>query len=160
MRAAAIAVLMSLATAGAAWAHDYIVVSSSDPAIAKGTALDGGAIVPLANGRSLTVMSVAGEVKTYRGGQGVIRLPQPPEATNATAFDALATLVRRAPPRRIVGAVRGSGVCRPVEELTNLDLIMTAEAEGCRVNAKAALDAYVARQAAAEAAAASGTTTK
>lgn len=148
VRSGAVAVLVSFAMVGAAWAGDYIVVSSTDPIIAKGTALDGGAIVPLASGRELTIMSVNGAVRTYRGGEGVVRLPRLAEATNATAFDALLQLVRRTPPRRVTGAMRSVGTCRPVEELTNLDLIMTAEANNCRANASAALDIYIAREAA------------
>jgi hypothetical protein len=161
MRTAFFAAAATMLLTGAAMAHDYIVVSSSDPAIAKGVMLTGGAVVPLASGRSLTVMSPTGQLNTYRGGGAVVVLPKLATATDPGFFDALAGLVRRPPPRRITGAMRGGPtgavrgvtgpvtVCAPAGELTTVEQIVAADAAGCAMTAKIALDAYVQNQAAA-----------
>jgi hypothetical protein len=135
---------------GAAMAHDYIVVNSTDPAIAKGATLNGGAVVPLASGRLLTVMSASGDLSTYRGGDLGVTLPRPATATEPGPFDALAALVRRPAPRRITGAMRGPSACAPAPELTTLEQIVAANAAGCTMTAKIALDAYIERSTASE----------
>jgi len=158
MRTAIFAAAATMLLTGAALAHDYIVVSSSDPAIAKGVVLSGGAVVPLASGRSLTVMSPTGQLNTYRGGAGAVVLPKLETATDPGFIDALAALVRRPPPRRVTGAMRGGPTgavrgaiglvpaCAPAAELTTVEQIVAADAAGCGMTAKAALDAYLQTQ--------------
>lgn len=146
MRTAILAAAASALLTGAALAHDYIVVSSNDPAIAKGVVLDGGAIVPLAAGRTLTVMSATGATSTFRGGEAVVALPRLATAAEPGFLDALAALVRRPPPRRVTGAMRGPSSCAPAAELTTVEQIVAADAAGCGMTAKVALDAYVQRQ--------------
>lgn len=158
MRTAIFAVAATMLLTGAAMAHEYIVVSSSDPAIAKGVTLSEGAVVPLASGRSLTVMSPTGRLTTYRGGAGAVVLPKLAMAADPTSFDALAALVRRPPARRISGAMRGGGagnargpsgptpVCAAAEELVTVEQIVAADAAGCGMTAKVALEAYLQNQ--------------
>lgn len=141
------ALATGLLLSGAAHANDYVVVNSTDPAIAKGAAFDRGAVVPVAPGSALTVISSTGRLSTHRAAGGFVSLPQLAAAPQPGVAEKIASILRRPAPRRVTGAMRGPAGCAPVGDLTTLDLILAAETAGCTLNAKRALDAYLAREA-------------
>lgn len=146
MRKLLIGVAVSVAFGGAAMASDYIVVSSTEPAIARGQAFDAGAKVALGAGKTLTVMRASGEVTTLRGGPAGATIPGARvAAADVARFETLRALVEPPPTGRTFGARRG-GICPAAETLTSLDdIVRTAEASGCKTVARQALDAYLAK---------------
>jgi hypothetical protein len=145
MRRALLGVLLAAAFAGAADASDYIVVGSSDPSVKRGMALDAGARVPVAAGKTLTFMRASGEVATLTAGANGVTLPGARVASADSArMDSLKALLEPPPPGRTFGARRGSAICPPVSSLTSLDdILKTAETAGCKDAARQALDAYI-----------------
>jgi hypothetical protein len=147
MRRSLIGVVLALAFAGAANASDFIVVNSTDPGVKKGQALDAGAHVAVATGKTLTVMRLSGEVTTLTAGPAGVTLPNVRLATaDAARFDNLKALIDPPPPGRTFGARRGGGICPPVASLVTLDdILRVADGPGCKAEARAALDAYIAK---------------
>src|SRR4051812_26221270 len=74
----------------AALAGDYIVVRSTDPAIARGQSFDAGAKVALGTGRMLTLMHASGDIVRVNGAPGGVLLPK--RAANQAEADRLAIL--------------------------------------------------------------------
>lgn len=146
MRKLLIGVVLSVAFGGAAAASDYIVVSSSDPSIPRGQALDAGARVALGAGKTITVMRATGEVMTLKGGaSGVVVPAAKMAAADSARFETLRALVEPPPQGRTFGARRG-GICPAIESLTTLDdIVRVAETSGCKTVARKALDAYLAQ---------------
>ena len=146
MRRALIGVVLALGIAGVAQASDFIVVYSTDPGIKRGQALDGGARVPLAAGKTLTLMRASGEITTVQGSASGVVLPGTRLAQADTGrLDSLKALLAPPPEGRTFGARRG-GFCPPVESLTTLDdILRVADTSGCKSEAREALDAYVAK---------------
>ncbi|WP_293374180.1 hypothetical protein [Phenylobacterium sp. SCN 70-31] len=144
MRRLLLGAVLSAACGTAAVAADYIVVSSTDPAIKRGQAFDAGTRVPLGVGKSITVMRPSGEVTTLRGASGGATLPAARvAAADAARFETLRALVEPPPVGRTFGARRG-GICPAIESLTTLDdIVRTAESSGCKTVARQALDAYL-----------------
>jgi hypothetical protein len=129
---------------GAAAAQDFIVLNSTDQAFAKGVELRSGQRVNLSPGKTMTLISVSGEVRTLTGGTLGAVIPKATTATpQPSAIAALRAMVLRPPPRRVVGAMRGMGNCPKLEELKTMDTIVAAETRGCTTVAKAALEAYL-----------------
>jgi hypothetical protein len=150
MRKLLIGVALSLAFGGVAVASDYIVVSSSDPAIKRGQAFDAGARVALGAGKTMTLMRATGEVITVRGAAAGATIPGGQlAAADAARFETLRALVEPPPQGRTFGARRG-GICPALESLTTLDdIVRVAETSGCKTVARQALDAYLAKTGAA-----------
>jgi hypothetical protein len=146
MRKTLIGLAMSFAFGGTALASDYIVVSSTDPAIARGQAFDAGAKVALGPGKTVTLMRASGEVTTLKGGPSGAVVPGAKlAAADAARFDTLRALVEPPPTGRTFGARRG-GLCPAVESLTSLDdIVQVAQTSGCKTVARQALDAYLAK---------------
>ena len=146
MRKLMIAAAFSLAFGGVAVASDYIVVTSSDPAIKRGQAFDAGAKVALGAGKSLTLMRASGELVTVRGAAAGATIPGAKlAAADAARFEAIRSLVQPPPEGRTFGARRG-GICQPAETLVTLDQIVAAsEQSGCKSVARQALEAYLAK---------------
>ena len=146
MRRGIYGVVLALALGGVANASDFIVVSSTDASIARGTAYDAGARVPLATGKTLKLMRPTGEVTTVQGGASGVVLPGQKLAANDTArFDTLKALLDPPPAGRTFGARRG-GFCPPAESLTTMDdIVRVAQTSGCKAEARTALDAYLAK---------------
>ena len=143
-------VLALAAASGLAAAADYIVVRSTDSAIAKGTALASGTRVPLASGAVLTLVSPGGEVVTIKGAADGAQVPGVAKPGDSAATSALAALVNRPPPRRSFGAMRGGDKCPSAEALQTMEQILAASRqEGCGRIAQAALESYVDRAGAA-----------
>jgi hypothetical protein len=138
--------VVASALGSAAQASDFIVVSSNDPAIARGQSFDGGARIPLASGKKLTLMRATGEVTTVQGAASGVVLPSLRVASNDSArFDTLHTLLAPPPEGRTFGARRG-GFCPPAESLTTIDdILRVAQTSGCKAEARTALEAYIAK---------------
>jgi hypothetical protein len=138
--------LLAAAFAGAAQASDYIVVNSSDPGVKRGQALDAGARVPVAAGKTLTIMRTSGEITTLTAGANGVVLPTAHAAGDSARIEGLKALLEPPPAGRTFGARRGSGICPPPESLTNLDdILKAADQPGCKAAAREALDAYIAK---------------
>jgi hypothetical protein len=146
MRSILVGVLLAAGLAGAANASDYIVVNSTDPSVKRGQALDAGMRVPVAAGKTLTVMRASGEVTTLQAGPAGVTLPGAKLAANDGAkFDSLKALLEPPPQGRTFGARRG-GFCPPAASATTLDdILKLADQSGCKAEAREALDAYVAK---------------
>ena len=87
------------AFAASASARDYVVVSSTDPSVARGQAFDAGARVPLAAGSSVVLMHATGDLLRLKGAAGGVVLPR--RAASQGDADRLAILkVIVAPPGR------------------------------------------------------------
>lgn len=145
-------IAIALAVGGVAQAADFIVVNSTDPAITRGQSYDGGAHVPLASGKKLTLMRASGEVTSVTGGANGVTLPaQRVAANDAAKFDTLHALLAPPPEGRTFGARRG-GFCPPVESMTTMDdILRVAQTSGCKAEARQALDAYIAKNGGADA---------
>ena len=145
MRRVLTGIALALSCAGAAQASDFIVVNSTDPAIARGQAFDGGARIPLASGKKLTLMRASGEVTTVEGAAAGVTLPNLRVASNDVArFDTLHALLAPPPEGRTFGARRG-GICPAADSLVTLDDIVRVANTSCKAEARTALDAYLAK---------------
>ncbi|WP_293906792.1 hypothetical protein [Phenylobacterium sp.] len=146
-RAALIA--LSLATVGvAAAAHDYIVVRSTDPAIAPGRGLDGGQRLAVAVGRTITLMHASGDVVQVKGAAGGVVVPTRKAAgADAQRLEELRVIVSTDSRQVTEGLgqhrTRG-GVCPTPASLTTLDAIAQVQSAGCTDEAAKALDAWIA----------------
>ncbi|MBL8553480.1 MAG: hypothetical protein JNL41_04320 [Phenylobacterium sp.] len=130
-------------SAGGALARDFIVVTSSDPAFARGQGFDAGARVALGPGHKLTLMHASGDLVAVTGAAGGVVLPRR-TATQAEA-DRLAVLkVMVVPTPKASGATRTRGICPNPESLTTLDAIVQVQAAGCRASAGEALESWFA----------------
>lgn len=148
--AAFVAGLTLVLTPFAASARDYIVVGSTDPAIARGQSFDAGAKVSLAAGRVLTLMHASGDIVRVNGATGGVVLPK--RMSNQAEAERLAILKLMVTPagKQTVGATRTrSGICPNPEVLTTLDAIVQVQSAGCRDVAHEALEAWLAAQPAA-----------
>ena len=135
---------LALATAGAASAADYVVVASTDATLKPGQTLNAGQRVALAAGQSLTLMSGGGDVTTLRGAAAGVAIPARKAGEDNSRVQALAVLVSPPPSSRQFGGRRG-GVCPPASELKTVDQILAAQSGSCDREARAALEALVAK---------------
>lgn len=145
MRRIIIGVALAIAAAGAARAADYVVVKSTDPAIKTGLTLNGGQQVNLAAGQTLTLIAAAGDVTTLKGSAAgaVAPVRRSPQA-DASRLEALRVLIDPPPAGRTFGGRRG-GVCPDPATLTTLDDILAVQRGDCAGAARAALEAYAAK---------------
>ena len=142
MRRLVLGGLLALMMGGAAVAHDFIVVSSTDPSVHTGQALDAGAHLALAPGKSVTVIRTSGEVVTVQGGARGATLPGLQTAQGDSGrFEALHALFQAPPSGRTFGARRG--FCPGAEALTTLDSILQADKSGCKRASREAFQAYL-----------------
>jgi hypothetical protein len=146
MRRLLIGVLLAAGLAGVANASDYIVVNSTDPSVKRGLALDAGMRVPVAAGKSLTVMRASGEVTTLQAGAAGVTLPGARlAAADSAKFDSLKALLDPPPQGRTFGARRG-GFCPGAASAVTLDdILKLADQSGCKAEAREALDAFIAK---------------
>jgi hypothetical protein len=132
--------------ASAAAAHDYIVVASSDPAIARGQAVDAGARLALASGRTVTLMYASGDLVTLKGVPGgVVAPPRRASSAEAQRLEVLRLMVGPPPasgdgPR--LSKTRG-GLCPAPANLASLDDIVAVAQGGCTNEARAAFEAWL-----------------
>jgi hypothetical protein len=138
--------LALLATAAAA--RDYVVVSSTDPAIARGQTFEAGARLAVGPGKAITLMHASGDLVRLRGVAGGVLLPK--RVASQGDADRLAILkVIVAPAERsqsggIKLARTRAGVCPPAENVTTLDAVVQVYQAGCAAVAAEALDAWFA----------------
>lgn len=146
LRAGLLALALS-ALAGAAAARDYIVVASTDPAIARGQAYDSGAKVALAPGRTLTLMHASGDLVRLKGLAGGVLLPR--RAASQVDAERLALLKSMvSTDQGQPGAARPSrnrgGVCPASSNIVTLDAMVQVHQAGCPAEAAEALEAWLA----------------
>ncbi len=142
MRRLVLGGLLALALGSSALAHDFIVVSSTDSSVRTGQALDAGAHLAIAPGKSVTVIRTSGEVVTVQGGARGATLPGVQTAqADSGRFDALHALFQAPPSGRTFGARRG--FCPGSEGLTTLDAIIQADKSGCKRASREAFQAYL-----------------
>jgi hypothetical protein len=144
MRTAVLGFILALSAAGAAQAADYVVVSSSDPAIRPGQELTGGQRVALGAGQTLRFMDASGNIATLRGAAGGAVAPKAGAAVDPTRMAQLKVLIDPPPSTRTFGA-RRSGVCPDPAILTTLDQILEVQSGGCAPQARIALETYLAK---------------
>jgi hypothetical protein len=154
MRFALTAVVVGMVMAGSAVAHaeTYLVLSSGDPALKKGAALEAGAVHPLKSGSVVTLMSESGEVVRLTASDAGLRLPAPAGGMSNSLFTSLQNMLLRKPPsRRAFGAMRGAtSECPRMEDLTSVESIVEADkTPACRSVAAAALEVFIAEETAA-----------
>lgn len=128
----------------AACAADYLVVSTSDSSLAKGSSLKAGSTVNLAAGGTLLLVSASGQMVKLVGGANGARVPDGGGAGNPAMLSQMQTMLLRAPPsRRTFGAMRGPS-CPELDNLKTLEAIVAADQiPACQVRARQAMDAYV-----------------
>jgi len=146
MRKTILGFMLAVGLAGAAQAADFVVVKSTDPAVRPGLELNAGQRIALGAGQTLTLMSASGSVSTLRGAAGGAVAPRAGGQADSERMAALKLLVDPPPTGRTFGA-RRSGVCPDPATLKTLDEILSVQANGCAVQARVALEAYVAQQA-------------
>ena len=144
MRTAILGFILALGVAGGAQAGDYVVVSSTDPAIRPGQELTGGQRIALGAGQTLRFMDASGNVVTLRGAAGGAVAPRAGAPVDPTRMAQLKVLIDPPPSTRTFGA-RRSGVCPDPATLTTLDQSLSVQSGGCAPQARLALETYLAR---------------
>lgn len=153
--ASILAGLALAAFAGGAAARDYVVVSSTDPAVVRGQSYAAGARLALPAGKTATLMHATGDLVRIKGAAGGVVLPR--RAASQGDADRLAILkVIVAPPERQAAgglAMRKtrSGVCPSPDSVRTLDAIAQVYQAGCASAAAEALEAWIAAQPATDA---------
>lgn len=134
--------------ASAALARDYIVVSSTDPAVAKGQAFDAGARIPLAPGRTLTLMHATGDLMKVQGAPGGVVLPRRTASQGEADRLAILKVIVAPPEERPAGGVKlrktRAGICPTPDTITTLDAIVQVYQAACAPEAAQALDSWIA----------------
>ena len=142
MRGAILGIILAVGFAGAAAAADYVVVSSTNPALRPGQEVVGGQRLDLAAGQTLRLMNATGEVTTLRGAAGGATAPRPGAPADQARLAQLRVLIDPPPAGRTFGG-RRSGVCPDPALLTTLDQILAVQSGGCAAQAREALQAYL-----------------
>jgi hypothetical protein len=137
-------VLAAVATAAAA--RDYVVVSSTDPAVARGQTFAAGARIPLTAGKTATLMHATGDLVRLKGVSGGVTAPR--RATSQGDADRLAILKVIVAPadRQATGLVtmrKTRSVCPAPEQVRTLDAIVQVHRAGCATVAAEALEAWI-----------------
>ena len=141
MRAASLCFVLAVAMAGAAIAQDFVVVSSTEPGLRPGQAIDGGAHLMVGPGHSVTLIRPSGEVLALQGAAGGVTAPAGRADGTGTSFAALKSLFVPPQSGRAFGARRG--FCPGPEVLDNVGAIARASQAGCKADARAAFQAYL-----------------
>lgn len=144
MRKVFLGLALAGAISGAARAADYVIVSSTDPALKPGLELDAGQHLALAAGKTATLMAAAGDVTTLHGGPSGAVAPAR-KGGDPSRLAALKVLVAPPTAGTTFGGRRG-GVCPEAASLTSLDEILDVQAGGCTAEARQAFNALVARE--------------
>jgi hypothetical protein len=146
--ASILAGLALAAVTTAAAARDYVVVSSTDPAVARGQIFPAGARIPLPAGKTVTLMHATGDLVRLKGASGGVTAPR--RAASQGDADRLAILKIIVAPadRQATGLVAmrktRSGICPAPTEVRTLDAIVQVHRAGCAVVAAEALEAWIA----------------
>lgn len=142
MRKLILGLAMAAGLAGAAQAADFVVVSSTDPAISRGREVAGGESLQIAPGRSIVLVDQAGQVTRLAGAAGPVAAPRRQYANlNEDRVQVLKLLVG---PARVRRAAPSFGKVCPEADLTQFDgIVAVAVVDGCLTTARAAFEAYV-----------------
>lgn len=136
------------AVATSAAARDYVVVSSTDPAVARGQSFAAGARVALPAGKTLTLMHASGDLVRIKGMAGGIVLPRRSASQGEADRLAILKVIVAPAERSAVGGIKlartRGGVCPSPAVVTTLDAIVQVYAAGCGTVAADALDAWFA----------------
>lgn len=133
--------------ATAALARDYVVVSSTSPAITRGQSLEAGVRVALPPGQTLTLMHASGDVVRLKGAAGGVLLPRRVASTGeADRLAVLKLMVAPAASEKVgsVGERRTrSGICPEATRVVTLDAIVQTYQAGCKSQATQALETWI-----------------
>ncbi len=142
----AVLALVLTAFATAVLAADFVVVRSSDPALARGQGFDAGERVPLAAGAIATLMHASGDIVILKGTVGGVSLPKRiVSAPDADRMAVLKFILARAPKESGARGTRTrGGICPAAETITTLDAVAQVYQSGCPDQATQALDALLA----------------
>ena len=146
MRKTILGFMLAAGLAGVAQAADFVVVKSTDPALRPGLEVNAGQRIALGAGETLMLMSAGGSVSTLRGAAAGVVTPRAGAQPDNARMAALKTLVDPPPTGRTFGA-RRSGVCPDPSTLKTLDEILSVQSAGCAVQARVALETFIAEQA-------------
>lgn len=134
------------AFAASASARDYVVVSSTDPALARGQAFDAGARIPLPAGGSVVLMHATGDLVRLKGAAGGVVLPRRTASQGDADRLAILKVIVAPPGRQAAGGMAlrktRSGVCPASDQLKTLDAIVQVFEAGCPTAASEALEAW------------------
>jgi hypothetical protein len=142
MRKIFLGVLLAVGLAGAAEAADFVVVSSTDPAVARGQEYASGQAVQIAPGKSVVLIDPAGNVKRLVGGAAAQALPRRQVASVDDQRMAVVKLLV-APPRMRRATPKLDQVCPQADLATFEGILTVAPVDGCLTRAREAFDAYV-----------------
>lgn len=142
MKKLVLGVVLALAAAGAAEAADFVVVSSTDPSIARGREVASGEQLSIAPGKSVVLVDTAGQVVRLAGAAGGVAAPRRQYAS--LNDDRVAVLKMLVAPARVRRAGPSLDKTCPQADLTQFDGIVTvARVDGCLATARTAFEAYV-----------------
>lgn len=135
--------LLAFGVAGAAAAADFVVVSSTDPAFARGREVASGEQLAIAPGKSVVLVDTAGQVVRLSGAAVA-----PRRQYASLNEDRVAVLKMLVAPPRVRRAGPSLDKACPDVDLTRFDgIVATARVDGCLAAARTAFDAYVLRAA-------------
>jgi hypothetical protein len=138
-----VAMILTLGVAGAAQAADFVVVSSTDPAIPRGQSVAAGATLPLGVGKTVTVIDTAGQITRLTGSSGGAILPRRQLASANSDRVAVLKLLVAQP--RLKRSGPSAKTCPEVDLTAFEGIVTTAQVDGCLTRARTAFEAYVAR---------------
>jgi hypothetical protein len=131
---------LALGLAGAAAAADFVVVSSTDPAIPRGREVASGEALPVAPGKSIVLVDTAGQVVRLSGASAAA----PRRQYASLNEDRVAVLKMLIAPPRVRRAAPSLDKACPPADLTQFEGIVTvAQVDGCLTTARTAFEAYV-----------------
>jgi len=144
MKSWVLGVAAALVLGGVAKASEFVVVSSTDPNVARGQAFASGAPIQIAPGKAVVLIDTAGQVIRLNGAAGAVAVPRR-QLANVNA-DRVAVLKMLVGPPRVRRAAPGLGKVCPEADLNAFDGIVTvAQVDGCLTSARTAFEAYVDR---------------
>lgn len=152
MREVVLGVLLAVGLGAAAEAADFVVVSSTDPAVARGTEYASGQVLQIASGRSVVLIDPAGNVKRLVGGSAAQTLPRRQLASVDEQRMAVVKMLL-APARIRRTGPKLDQVCPEADLTTFAGILTVAPVDGCLTRARDAFDAYVEKAAGPEPAA-------
>lgn len=139
-----IGLALAIGIAGAAQAGDFVVVSSTDPAIARGVEFSSGQVVSVAAGRSVVLIDPGGNVKRLTAGSAAL----PRRQLASMDAERMAVVKMLVAPPRVRRAMPSIAPTCPSADLATFEGIVTvAPVDGCLSRAREAFAAYVERAA-------------
>jgi hypothetical protein len=138
-----LAMILALGVAGVAQASEFVVVSSTDPAIARGRSVPAGATLPLGVGKTVMVIDTSGQITRLTGAAGGVTLPR--RQLSGANSDRVAVLKMLVAQPRLKRSGPSAKPCPEVDLTAFEGIVTTAQVDGCLTRARTAFEAYVAR---------------